>query len=108
MKTNVTETSIDCYHGHIAGAKEIAQANRVADVVRKVGGKVTRRQVASIMEMETGTVSARVNKLVESGTLLDGGDHDRIRCPITGKRVRWICHKDNMAGVTVDMFGGLQ
>jgi DNA-binding MarR family transcriptional regulator len=98
MKTNVRDTSIDCYYGGVSGILETGQAEMVADFVLRQGGKITRRQVARGLQMETGTVSARVNKLVADGVLVEGEENERIKCPITGKLVYWINHRDNARG----------
>jgi len=86
MKTHVSETSIDCYHSHVVPLKERRQRDLVeAEIGRQ---KVcTRRMVAKALGMETGTVSARVNKLIADGLVIETGASP---CPITGKKVRWL------------------
>lgn len=100
MKTNVRESSRDCYHQHVVPTKEAGQAEQVAEFVKRWGKNrnITRREVARYLEMETGTVSARVNKLIADGVLVEGDEHDRMRCPITRKLVYWINHRDNARG----------
>jgi len=86
MKTHVSETSIDCYHSHVVPLKERRQRDLVeAEIGRQ---KVcTRRMVAKALGMETGTVSARVNKLIADGLVIETGASP---CPITGKKVHWL------------------
>ncbi len=98
MKTGVRESSLDVYHGDVVGTKENGQAQMVADYVKRSGIKLTRRQIAHGLEMETSTTAARVNKLVSDGVLIEGEEHDRIKCPITDKLVYWIQHRDNARG----------
>lgn len=95
MKTDVRESSIDCYHECVVPLLESGQAEQVARYVKRFG-KCSRREVARGMKMETGTVSARVNKLIADGVLVEGDEADRIKCPVTGKLVYWINHRDNM------------
>jgi len=87
MKTQVRDTSIEAYHGEIVGTKEDRQARIVAECVKKLG-TCTRRMVAKELGMETGTVSARVNKLIKDFALHE--TDFRKPCPITGVSVRWI------------------
>jgi predicted transcriptional regulator len=86
MKTNVSETSVNCYHGHIAPLKEMSQCDLVeAEIGRQ---KVcTRRMVAKSLGIETSTISARVNKLIAENRVIEDGASP---CPITGKKVHWL------------------
>ena len=95
MKTHVRESSLNVYHGDVVGAKEFGQAETVERFVRN-RTTVTRRQIATGLGMETGTVAARVNKLVADGVLIESGPLSP--CPITGKRVHWLQHRDNARG----------
>lgn len=86
MKTNVSETSINCYHSHVVPAKELNQCDLVEVEISRQ--KVcTRRMVAKALGMETGTVSARVNKLIADGLVIEAAASP---CPITGKKVHWL------------------
>ena len=86
MKTHASETSINCYHSHIAPLKEMTQCEIVEVEIGRQ--KVcTRRMVAKALGMETGPVSARVNKLIADGLVIETGASP---CPITGKKVRWL------------------
>lgn len=86
MKTNASETSINCYHGHIAPLKEMTQCEIVEVEIGRQ--KVcTRRMVAKSLGIETSTISARVNKLIAEDRVIECGASP---CPITGKKVHWL------------------
>ena len=86
MKTNSSETSINCYHSHIVPKKELSQCDLVGSEIGRQ--KVcTRRMVAKALGIETSTISARVNKLIADGLVIETGASP---CPITGKKVRWL------------------
>lgn len=83
----VREASRDAYHGQIVGGREQTQCDLVeTEIIRQ--GLCTRRMIAKVLGMETGTVSARVNKLIETGRVIETGTLHP--CPITGRRVNWI------------------
>jgi DNA-binding MarR family transcriptional regulator len=83
----IRSASLDAYHGHIIGSRELDQAGRVeAEITRQ--GRCTRRMVAESLGMETSTVSARVNKLLKDGRIVETGYLKQ--CPITGKQVNWL------------------
>lgn len=82
----IRSSSLDAYHGHVAGSVEFNQAAQVEqEIARQV--VCTRRMVAKALGMETSTVAARVNKLLADGRVVEGG---MSPCPITGKRVNWL------------------
>lgn len=82
----IRTASLDAYHGHIAGGRELTQCDQVeAEIIRH--GTCTRRMIAQSLGIETSTISARVNKLIEQGRVIECGMHP---CPITGRRVNWI------------------
>ncbi len=86
MKTNVSETSINCYHSHVVPAKELNQCDLVEVEISRQ--KVcTRRMVAKALGIETSTISARVNKLIAEDRVIECGASP---CPITGKKVHWL------------------
>ncbi len=83
---DVREASRDAYHNQIAGSRELTQCDQVeAEIIRH--GTCTRRMIAQSLGIETSTISARVNKLIEQGRVIECGMHP---CPITGRRVNWI------------------
>lgn len=86
MKTHASETSIDCYHSHVVPFAEPTQLECVALEIDRQH-VCTRRMVAKALGMETGTVSARVNKLIADGLVIETGASP---CPITGKKVKWL------------------
>lgn len=79
MKTAVRATSVDSYH---ALMHENTQAYRVQEAIEDMGA-ATIRMVAKKLGMETGTVSARINKLVKDGYLEES---HRDQDPYSGKR----------------------
>jgi DNA-binding MarR family transcriptional regulator len=86
MLSLVRKSSIEVYHGEIKGKKEPDQGEMIYQHLRK--GRATGGMLAKHFNMQTGTVSARVNKLVQLGLA-----HREISlnvCPITGRRVHWI------------------
>lgn len=96
----VREASLDAYHGQIAGSRELTQCDQVeAEIIRH--GTCTRRMIAKVLGMETGTVSARVNKLIADGRVVETGMNP---CPVTGRSVNWIA----VSPAQRDMFGRLQ
>lgn len=96
----VREASLDAYHNQIVGGREQTQCDLVeTEIIRQ--GLCTRRMIAQALGIETSTVSARVNKLIEQGRVIECGMHP---CPITGKRVNWIKPSPSQS----EMFRGLQ
>ena len=89
MKTNVSQSSLDAYFGEIEGQKELGQAERIALFVKNTG-RCTRRQIAKALDMETSTVSARVNKLINSQATNVFQEHSQFVCPISNRPVKWI------------------
>ena len=89
------ETSAAVYHGEIEGARELSDCALIAQLVR-ARGPMTRREIAGYLHMETSSVAGRVNELVSTGVLVES---DEIApCPITGRRVHWLQHKDSLPG----------
>lgn len=89
------ETSAAVYHGEIEGAREASDCELIAALVRQ-RGPMTRREIAGFLHMETSSVSGRVHELVASGVLHESDDIKP--CPITGRRVHWLQHRDQAAG----------
>ena len=82
MKTAVTSTSIDSFHAHKANA--FAGQHGIVLAVMRVGQMYSRRQIAKLSKLETSTVSARVNELLECGQLEVCGT---LKCPHSGRHV---------------------
>lgn len=96
----VREASLDAYHNQIVGGREQTQCDLVeTEIIRQ--GLCTRRMIAQALGMETGTVSARVNKLIADGRVVETGMNP---CPVTGRSVNWIA----AAPAQREMFGRLQ
>lgn len=89
MKRNVLDSSIQVYHSEIIGSKEDIQKAKVLEYVRQKK-RCTGRMIARDLGMETGTVSARVNTLVEVDKDLYR-EKSIFRCPVSGRGVHWIC-----------------
>lgn len=89
------DTSAAVYHGEIEGAREVSDCDLIAQLVRQ-RGPMTRREIAGFLHMETSSVAGRVNQLMQRGVLVES---DEIApCPITGRRVHWVRHRDQAAG----------
>lgn len=104
MKTNVRETSIE---NHYINEASLINENLEAKIAAfvKLHGPVTRRQIAESIGIDTATCSGRVCPLVKGGVLIE--DELKRPCPITGRNVIWVRHRDSAKG-QIDMFGGLQ
>ena len=82
MKTNVRESSLDAYF-------DVKQASTLQDQQRKIISVMqpekidTRRQLAMLSGIETSTVSARVNSMIDTVIVITG----KVKDPITNKTV---------------------
>ena len=73
MKTGVAQTSISTYHDlKTSGFLSKRQAEIMVHI-QKRGKKVTRRQIAKALRLETSQVSGRVNELVAMNALCEFG-----------------------------------
>lgn len=89
----VRHTSAEAY----AAINSKAHSDRalIAELVRR-RGPMTRREIASVLHMETSSVAGRVNELMESRELIE---LDELRpCPITKRRVNWVIHSEHAPG----------
>lgn len=66
MKTNVAETSIAVYRGHVVPDLQDKQAQRVLNYIA-MHLDATIGEIADALDMEKSTVSARQNKLRQDG-----------------------------------------
>lgn len=107
MKTNVRESSIESHYINQALLINQSKGEIIAEHVKRTGW-CTRRQIAQATGIETATVSGTVNGLIEDGTLVECPEEDKRPCPITGRKVLWVTHKDRLAGKQLDIFGGVQ
>jgi predicted transcriptional regulator len=87
----VRDSSKEVYENEVKGTVEFKQSEIVANYILSKN-KLTRRMVATGLKMETGTVSARVNKLIKDGIVIES--NEKAKCPITGKSVYWLQHRD--------------
>jgi predicted transcriptional regulator len=85
MKTRVASSSLAAYDS-IIGVLTQEKEREIAEVM-KSGRRFTRREIAKITGMETSSVSARVNHMIDLDVIeVDG----HIRCPITKRMVEAI------------------
>jgi DNA-binding MarR family transcriptional regulator len=81
MQTNVRPTSIDTYHS--LKSKFGAQACKIMAFMKDNAHLTfTRRELAECLELETSSVSGRVNQLVKDGDLIELTE--KRKCSITG------------------------
>lgn len=97
----IRSSSLGAYQEVIVGSREDRQAQLVFDAIKSMG-RCTRRMVAHRLDMETGTVSARVNKLLAGASIVETGY--KKPCPITGVSVNWL----QVTPQQIDLFGSLQ
>lgn len=82
MKTNVTSSSLDSFFDLKKSSTLQEQQRKIINVM--IPGKVyTRRELAVLSGIETSTVSARVNSMIDTVIEIVGRKTD----PITLKRV---------------------
>jgi predicted HTH transcriptional regulator len=85
MKTNVASTSLAAYDA-IAGTLTAECHKKIVEAMQS-GDFFTRKQIARILDMETSSVSGRVNELIELGVIEVSG---QISCPISSRMVEAI------------------
>ncbi len=82
MKTNMQETSLDAFN-------ELKKSSTLQDQQRKIISVMqpetiyTRRQLAMLSGIETSTVSARVNAMINIQIVVTG----KVKDPLTNKTV---------------------
>ena len=103
---NMKSSSVEAYRERIQTGKHQLDRDRVAEYILAYG-KVTRRQIAHDLGMETSTVSGLVNQLVKAKVVYEFPDSEKAPCPITGKCVHWLTHMSRIRPQG-DFFGGLQ
>lgn len=82
MKTNVKDSSLDSFFDHKKSQKLQAQQLKIVSVMQPE--KVyTRRELAQLSGIETSTVSARVNSMIDTVIEIVGTKKD----PLTNKTV---------------------
>lgn len=64
MKTNVKETSIEAYDELKRNNRITPLQQKILDFMRVKNKYYTRKEIAKALDMETSTVSARVNELI--------------------------------------------
>ena len=87
MKTNVTQSSISAYRRMDTSA----QKNRILTFMAP-GRSYSRRTIAESLRLQTGTVSGRVNELIQSEKIKVVGS---IKCPFGQKTVEAVALADS-------------
>lgn len=94
MKTNVTDSSLAAYD-HIKG-RIMAESYKAILAAMVPGILYTRKQIARQLNMETSSVSGRVNELIALNEIQVVG---QIRCPISERMVEAITLAPLQAGL---------
>ena len=89
-----TMSSRDAYHPH--NQSGFAGQHAAILNVMRAGKRYTRRQIALMAQIETSTLSARMNELLASGACTVAGT---LRCPLTGVNVQAV----TKAGVQLEL-----
>ncbi len=86
----VNQSSITSYNDGVRDGTIPRQRDKVYDTIMKEG-QVSNRMIATILGLETSSVSARVNALMKSG-LVQEAYYAKCRAPtnIKPKRVRFV------------------
>ncbi len=82
----VQQSSISAYNQGIRSGKIPSQRQRIYDLLLREG-PMTNRMIGKVLNMELGSVSARVNALMKSELVTESHYGD---CPHSGERVRWV------------------
>ncbi len=84
MQTNMRESSLEAYYDLGAYGQLERQERRIIDIMDS-GRWYSRRELAALTMLETSTISARVNHLIERDVLLESAE--RSPCVVTGRMV---------------------
>ena len=74
-------------YGSLKAGKLGEKQNAVVQSM-SLGGRYTRREIASVLHEEASSIAGRVNELIDSGYIRVFGTK---ACSITGKRVECLC-----------------
>lgn len=94
MKTSVRESSLMAYDTLKTADLGRQQKQVLAGVAllirtgQHTDGWVSRRQIATITGLETSTVAARTNSLIQARRLVES--EDLTPCPVTGRNVHMV------------------
>lgn len=84
----IQQTSKDAY-SDIKESTELTQTEKIFNIICRMEGS-TINQVKRIMQIESGTASARIRKLVQEGRIFDSGRTHQDK--LTGKtNIVWEC-----------------
>ena len=86
MRIAQHETAVAAFHAH--AGKSVQQRVRILAFFETHGGNWSIGELASAMNLEKSTVSARLNEMLETGTL-----------------IAFPCRKDHRSGITVRPVG---
>ncbi|MFA6039868.1 MAG: hypothetical protein WC733_00010 [Methylophilus sp.] len=104
MLTNVSDTSIDCYHSHKVEFNH--QEQIIMDFIDQHKAKTfTRREIAFGTGLEVSAVAGRVNALIHEKGVLH--ELPRRKCTISGISSHTVMRKPVGKPEQVDMFNGL-
>lgn len=74
MKSNVAETSIECFHDSAAHFESIKE--KIVKAMKR-GQEYTRREIAVMCDIDYSSASGRVRELLDSGDLVKCERADR-------------------------------
>ena len=102
----VRQSSADCFYSDSFQDQSRSERERV-ELYLRFKGPTTRREVAEALHMERGTVSRAVCELMDDkrpGVDPAVIELDEMRpCPVTGRRVTWICHVEHAGNMQLKM-----
>ena len=82
----VNQSSISAYNKEVRSGKIPSQRRRIYDLLMSEG-PMTNRMIGKVLNMELGSVSARVNAMLKSELLIVSHYAPCLHSP---KRVRWV------------------
>lgn len=83
---DVQQTSISAYNEGVRDGTIPSQRRRIYNLLANKGS-MTNRMIGKVLNIELGSVSARVNAMLKSGLLTKS---HYGQCPCSGSRVRWV------------------
>ena len=85
MKTNVSDTSLMTYYGHVLPVIQQPQQMAILKAFAKCRGKAIDRDIVRLTGLERSSVCGRINELVASGKLVKCG---LVKSPASGRMVQ--------------------
>ena len=93
MKTNVAETSIDCYYNRGVQLTIKDHCGKIAAFMLNQSQPMTRREIGKALGLESNQYSGRCNQLIAAKVLAVCGEKV---CSYSGKRVEALIHSCNL------------